>query len=176
MRLRGGINALACGFAFALASTAGGQEDPNRLGCLVELELPGFITVNKVPEGGNFEVEIAVGPDGRSAGVAVQPAPPTWLLWEIENSLRDKAVYDPQCAGQKVKLRFSFRVEGEPRPNPFVRVSPSLRNLRREKPSREYSHPSSDPIFRVLRWAVILPRVDACVRPECVQGHEEEQE
>jgi hypothetical protein len=114
-------NILVCVVGLGLAFPACAQSDPNDLRCLVEMELSPFGAANNVPQGADVDAEVTVGGDGRLAALVLTPKPPLPLALEIEYYLRDKAVYDPNCAGEKVKLRFSFRVEGKPTYNLFTR-------------------------------------------------------
>jgi hypothetical protein len=113
---------LVCMVGIGLALPACAQSDPNNLRCLVEMELSRFGAANNWPKAADVDAEVTVGGDGRLAAIVLTPNPPRPLSLEVEHYLRDKAVYDPKCAGEKVKLRFSFRVAANPFYNPFLRV------------------------------------------------------
>jgi hypothetical protein len=86
------------------------------------MELSRFGAANNVPNGADVDVEVTVGEDGRASAFVLNPRPLRPLDLELEYYLRSRTTYDAKCSGKKVRLRFSFRVDGEPQYIPFVRV------------------------------------------------------
>jgi hypothetical protein len=108
-----------------LAFPASAQDDPNNLGCLVETELPRFLALGPPPGPAdvNVQVEVTIGAEGRPSAITLTPRPKEELLARvIEHYLRSSSTYDAKCSGKKVKLRFTFQVEGQPSDNPFTRT------------------------------------------------------
>lgn len=111
-------------FLLAFSAPAQQQEEQN-LHCLLELELPRFSTAFAVPQGGTVEASVAIGWKGEATDIEYKASNRTLQL-EVSAYLRQKAKYDPQCVGKEVKLRFTFKVEGEEThyPCPTTRFRP----------------------------------------------------
>jgi len=125
MRLSVGERVLVCLVGVLLAAPASGQDDPNNLGCLVETELLRYRALGPPPGPADVDVqvEVTIGDGGKPSAIALTPLPASRLLvLEIEYYLRSRSTFDAKCLGKKVKLRFTFQVEGTPSDNPFTRT------------------------------------------------------
>lgn len=117
-----------CGAVISLALLASSapaqQQEEHNLHCLLELELPRFAAAPIVREG-TVEAVVAIGWKGEPTDIEYQ-ASHRLLQLEVSAHLRQLAKYDPQCAGKEVKLRFTFKLEGEEThyPYPITRFRP----------------------------------------------------
>lgn len=117
-----------------LSCASHAQDTQSNIDCLVDLELPLFAVVNSVRSGGTVVASVAVGWDGKPGHIDFESTHRSLML-EVEYHLRDKAEYNPKCAGKTVTLVFTFRTVGKPTyygfprthfrpPNQFVIIRP----------------------------------------------------
>jgi hypothetical protein len=95
--------------------------EPDALGCVVDLELPQFAVAGSVPDGGSVEARVQLGAGGHPTAFKFDSTN-RLLSTEVEYHLRERTVYRTDCADKEVKLQFTFKVEGTAARCPFSKV------------------------------------------------------
>lgn len=91
--------------------------------------VPSYTSVaRRSPAGGTVKAVVTIGPTGSAGKVDVGESDAN-LGEEVRNFLTRETAYSQKCFGKRVVLFFTFRLEGNPEPNPpvFVRFEPPNR-------------------------------------------------
>ena len=105
------------GFAFAARLFA-----QDGIGCIKDMMVPSYTHVaRRSAEGGDVRARVTIGWRGHVDQMNTGKADEN-LAEEVRNFLSKSTTYDPACQGKTVELIFTFRLEGEPEPNPPVWV------------------------------------------------------
>jgi hypothetical protein len=97
------------------------QGTPDGVGCIKELQVPMYTSVaRRSPAGGTVRARITIGNSGKAEALSLDSKDPD-LKQEVKLFL-GPASFMANCAGRQVLLLFTFRLEGEPEPNPPVFV------------------------------------------------------
>ena len=69
-----------------------------------------------------MEARVRIGEKGAVETIQTKGSDPNLSL-EVEGYLKKRAQFSPDCQRKEVRLLFTFRLEGEPRENPFIKVA-----------------------------------------------------
>ncbi len=136
-----GVRTSLARFVLATAMVAGwpclAQQDAN-LECVEELGVPRYTYMaRRSPNGGEVSAVVTIGPAGTAVSVETRSESPH-LAEEVRSFLQNATKFKKGCESQKVRLRFTFQMQGEPEwqpivfvkfrpPNHFIIVSSPLR-------------------------------------------------
>lgn len=113
------------------------QQDAN-IECVEELGVPRYTYMaRRSPNGGEVAATVRIGSNGLAADVETRSDSPH-LAEEVRSFLQNATKFKKGCELKKVRLRFTFQMEGEPEwqpiifvkfrpPNHFIIVSSPLR-------------------------------------------------
>jgi len=104
--------------AFAFCQCCQGQS----LDCIAEMTVPRYsLSSRRSTRGGDVAATVSIGVDGRPSSIDLR-SDDTNLAEEVQVFLSRHTTYASNCAGKKVELMFTFRLEGEAEINPPVWV------------------------------------------------------
>jgi len=100
-----------------------GESGQDNMQCVDEMEVPRYSWVARgaLVDAGTVDIIFRIGAKGTLEDIAATSPDPR-LLQEVEGFLRGYAKFKSFCAGKRVHMLFTFRMEGERRNDPFTRI------------------------------------------------------
>jgi len=96
------------------------EETESNIGCIDQVMIPTYTNIaRKAGAGGEVELQIVVGANGKAKTIQSQ-ATSDFLSAESEIFLK-AATYKKSCTGKVVRIRFEFKLAGEPSLDPVTR-------------------------------------------------------
>jgi hypothetical protein len=111
--LRTGLLVRGVSLPVALLLLIGGSLQAQSLECVSELMVPRYnLSSRRSTTGGSVLAIVTVGTGGHAAKIDLDAADPD-LAAEVRVFLTGSTKYAENCAGKKVEMRFTFRLEGD---------------------------------------------------------------
>ena len=91
----------------------------DNMSCVEEIEIPRYSFIaRRAIQTGTVQVDFRVSENGKAEDFR-STGPDENLISEAEGFLKAAGKFLPSCKGQRLRMTFTFRLEGEPRPYPF---------------------------------------------------------
>jgi hypothetical protein len=101
-------------------SRAAHAEDCEGISCIEEIEIPRYSAVARLAlRTGTVQTRVKIGKKGRPVEIILESPDPK-LADEVRGWLKHTGRFRAVCQGREIHLLFTFRLEGEPTPNPFA--------------------------------------------------------